>query len=598
MTRRFLRAPAILTATIACAWLSSPLAAPPTVAEGRILVKPAAGLSDAKLDRILQRVGARAKERMRGLGVHIVEVPAQAEVAVARALARNPNIAFAEPDALVQHAVVPNDPNYPSQWHLPKMQAPEAWDLSDGSGITVAVCDSGVYANHPDLAGRVLSGRNTVSGNSDTADIAGHGTKVAGTIAAQTDNLLGVAAAAPGTRILPVRITNSSDGTAYTSDIAECIRWAADNGARVANASYAAAGSSTVASAGAYMQNKGGVVTVSAGNYNSDAGHANSPYLLVVAATDGTDNKAGFSSYGNYVDIAAPGTGILTTTSSGSYAAVNGTSFSSPLTAAAAALVMSANPSLNATDVTAVLVNTAVDLGSSGWDPYFGHGRVDALAAVELAANASTSDTTAPSVSVVSPVSGATLSGDVSISVQAADNFGVTSVSLYVDGSRVLTETQATSKGYLFAWDSLSVSDGPHRIGARAVDAAGNVGTSVDVLVEVANLDDQTAPEVFITSPADGAQIGRSVTLSGYATDDSGVAQFSLAVNGQVKCVGTSNASCGWNTRKLADGTYTLSARAVDRAGNTAEASISVTVGGGSSDGGDSTAGRGKGRNK
>jgi subtilisin family serine protease len=604
MNTRLRLAPTILAALtgFACVALTLSASAAPTIAEGRILVKPAAGLSDDKLARLLRRVGGRAKERISGIGVRIVEVPPQAERAVAAALARNPNIAFAEPDVLVEQTAIPNDPSFGEQWHLAKMQAPTAWDTSDGSGVIVAVCDSGVFASHPDLNGQVLPGWNTASGNTDSSDINGHGTKVAGTIAASTNNLLGVASTAPGAKILPIRVTNDTSGSAYYSNIAKCIQWAADNGARVANASYLAAGSSTVASAGSYMMSKGGVAMVSAGNYNTDHGYSNSPYLYVVAATTSTDARASYSSYGGYVDISAPGSSIKTTTSSGSYASASGTSFSSPNTAAVAALVMAANPSLTATDVLAVISSTSTDLGTSGWDVYFGHGRVNALAAVELAASADTSDTTAPDVVVASPTGGSTVSGDVSIKVQASDNFGVESVDLYVDGRVVATEIQATSSGYLFTWDSTGVDDGEHRIGARAVDAAGNIGAASDVVVTVSNIDDSIPPEAIITSPGDGANISRSVTLSGYGNDDQGVTQFSLSVNGQLKCSGTTSASCGWNTRKLAAGSYTISARAVDRAGNIGESAVTVTVGGGdSADGGDSGSskpGQGKGRKK
>ncbi|MCP5300116.1 MAG: S8 family serine peptidase [Chromatiaceae bacterium] len=575
-------------------------------AEGRILVKPAAGLSDAKLDRILARVGARARQKLTGMNIRVVDVPAQAEAALARALNHTPGIAFAEVDLLLEPVATVNDPNYPSQWHLPRMQAPDAWQYGDGSGVKVAVCDSGVYAGHPDLAGQVLDGWNTVSNNTDTSDIYGHGTKVAGTIAAATNNLVGVASAAPGAKILPVRVTNSSDGVAYSSDIAECIQWAADQGARVANVSFAAAGSAAVANAASYMLSRGGVVTVSAGNYNSDAGYANSPYLFVVAATDSTDGRAGYSSFGNDVDIAAPGSGIYTTTASGGYGSVSGTSFSSPLTAAAAALVMATNPSLNPTDVTAILVGTAVDLGSAGWDPYFGYGRVNALAAVQLAASAGTSDLIAPKVSIEAPLADQRLSGDVMVLVRATDAFGVVDVGLYVDDHRLASETQATANGYPFVWDSATVADGQHRISARATDAAGNVGRSATVYVTVTNVGDQTPPSAFVTSPSDGATVGGNVTLSGYATDDQGVEQFRLLVNGALKCAGTSSASCGWNTRKLTGGSYTVTAEAVDGTGNTGSASVTVFLDGGSSKGGPkdgstggpSSGGKGNGRNK
>jgi len=132
----------------------------------------------------------------------------------------------------------------------------------------------------------------------------------------------------------------------------------------------------------------------------ADKLYANSPYLFTAAATDSGDARATYSNFGAYVDIAAPGSGIYTTNSSGGYSSVSGTSFSSPNTAAVIALVMSANPTLTPTDVTSIITNTAKDLGSAGWDAYYGFGRVDALAATQMAAGVRTSDTTPPTVAV------------------------------------------------------------------------------------------------------------------------------------------------------------------------------------------------------
>lgn len=584
-----------LAASILSLLAATGVDAAPQYAEGRILVKPAAGLSNQQLDRVLQHAGGRAVSKLQGLDVHIVEVSPRAELAVARALSRNPRIAFAEPDYLLEPVAAPNDPKFANQWHLPKMQAPTAWDIADGSGVTVAVLDTGVNGSHPDLQGKILSGWNTVSNSTDTSDIHGHGTWVAGTIAASTNNGVGVASTAPGTRILPIRISDVSTGVAYSSDAAEGIQWAADHGARVVNLSYGFGGNSTVASAASYMMSKGGVVVVSAGNDNTDPGYSNNPYLYVAAATTSSDVRASYSNFGALVDIAAPGSAILTTDRGGGYSSVSGTSFASPNTAAVAALVMAANPSLTATDVLAVVSSTADDLGAAGWDGYYGHGRINALAAVQLASNADTSDVTPPTVAVAAPADYSSVSGDLSIVIHATDDFGVSSVDLYIDGRKVVRETQATSSGYLFAWDTTTASDGQHRISARASDAAGNVGVSQDIFVNVANSNDTTAPNVVITSPSDGATVSGNVSLSGYGSDDQGMSQFSLSVDGQLKCVGTSSASCNWNTRKLAAGSYTVTATAVDLTGNSASSSVSVTLGGSSSTG-DSPGGGGKGK--
>ena len=138
----------------------------------------------------------------------------------------------------------------------------------------VAVLDTGVDGTHPDLAGKLLPGWNAVDSSNNTADINGHGTAVAGTAAAATNNASGVAGVAWNAAILPVRITNSSDGYAYWSDIARGLSWAANQGADVANISYGVSNSSTIASAAQSMRNKGGLVVVAAGNEGVDPGYA------------------------------------------------------------------------------------------------------------------------------------------------------------------------------------------------------------------------------------------------------------------------------------------------------------------------------------
>ena len=573
-------------------------------AEERILVKPAAGLSADKFDKVLKKAHGKAKvkRKLRGSDVYMIDVPAKSEKALAKWLARHPNIAFAELDERVPPDAAVNDPNYGSQWHLPTMGAVPAWQVSDGNGVIVAVLDTGVYASHPDLSGQVLSGWNTVSNNTDTADINNHGTWVAGVIAAKANNFTGGASVAPGAKILPIRITNSTDGYAYFSDMVEGITWAADNGARVANLSYGgAAGSASIANAASYMMSKGGVVVVAAGNDNTDYGYTNHASLYVAAATTSSDAKAGFSSYGSFVDISAPGQGIYTTSRNGGYSSVSGTSFASPNTAATAALVMAANPALLPTDVMAVLSNSSVDLGSAGWDAAFGYGRVNAQAAAEMAASVETSDSVAPQVDFVDPTANATVSEDVTVVVEAVDGFGVARVDFLVDGAMVASETQSVGGNeYRFAWDSTTMRDGSYRLSARAVDAAGNTGFAGDRYVQVSNTVDDVSPTVTITSPGNGSSGTRSVTLAANASDNIGVIQLSMYAGSKLICSATSSVSCNWNLRKVSNGNYTIRAVAKDAAGNQGESTVSFTVGSGSndSDGGSTKPRLGKGRKK
>ena len=570
--------------------------------KGHILVGPAAGLSDKEFDKVLKKANpnARSKRKLRNLPVHVVEVPDQAEEAMVRKLSRQRHIAFVELDELIAPTETPNDPKYSSQWHLPKMAAPSAWPTGDGTGITVAVLDTGVNRNHEDLFGRVLPGRNVVSDNTDVTDNHGHGTKVSGVIAAKTDNGIGVASVAPGAQILPIKISNASDGVAYYSHMAEGIRWAADNGARVANLSYGAAGSSTVATAANYMMDNGGVVVLAAGNYNKDRGYGNFASLFVASATGTSDTRASYSDYGSYVDIAAPGSGILTTNNGGTYSSVSGTSFASPNTAAVAALVMSANPGLLPTDVMAVIINSAVDLGDPSWDPFYGYGRVDALAAVELAAGVENGDNTPPQAVFIDPGADAEVSGVVGVNIQASDDFGMSHVELLVDGVPFATASAGDINNiYTFAWDSTQAANGQHRLSARAVDTSGNVGNAEDILVQVANTIEDNPPTVAIVSPGDGSSGSRSVTLMASANDDKGPPQVSIYADGKLRCAASGTVSCSWNLRKVAPGSYKVSATAQDSAGNTDTKEVDFIVEGSSGNTKDTTSkGGGKGRNK
>ncbi len=182
------------------------------------------------------------------------------------------------------------------------------------------------------------------------------------------------------------------------------------------------------------MMSKGGVVMVSAGNDNTDYGYMNHPSLYVAGATTSSDAKAGYSSYGNFVDIAAPGSGIFTTSRSGGYSTVNGTSFAAPTQRPSPRWSCRPTPPCCRPTSWRCISNTAVDLGDPGWDPAYGYGRLDALAAVQLAAGVETSDNVAPEVTIVSPDGSETVSETVAIVVEATDAFGVARVDLLVDG--------------------------------------------------------------------------------------------------------------------------------------------------------------------
>ena len=453
----------------------------------RILVQYRKDLPNIKSRMSVDSHRGRVIRHLRGVKTRVIEISADENIAeVIENLSKDPLVQFAEEDRLLPpEEIFANDTYYDAAWHLEKIDAPSAWETSMGEDVTVAVLDTGVDEEHDDLFGQTVPGWNTYDDNDDTSDVYGHGTKVAGVIAASSDNWIGVTSIAWDALIMPVRISRP-DGYAYISDITEGIAWAADHGAQVANISYDVSSSFTIQNAALYMKERGGVVVVSAGNRGTYQSTQPSSALISVGATSSSDVRASFSSYGEYLDLVAPGVGIYTTKRGGGYSAPSGTSFSSPVVAAVVALMMSVNPALNPDQIDTILKETVDDLGEEGDDIYYGAGRVNAAAAVLAAWESENPDSEVPVVAIVSPADG-TVSGVVRIDVSASDDVGVTRVELYIDGQPVGTET---SEPFVFNWDSSTVSDGETTLLAYAYDAAGNEGISSLVTLDIQNESD------------------------------------------------------------------------------------------------------------
>lgn len=546
-------------------------------ASGRLLVQPAPGLSKDKFLDILAKRAAVLDREIPGIGVGIVKVPPGLEKKIADELSAEQGIGFAEFDRQILPVFTANDPSIGSQWHIPKIGAPAAWDTASANGIVIAILDTGVDPAHPDLAAAMVPGWNSVSANTDTTDVQGHGTSTAGTAAAIVNNAVGVAGVAKDAKIMPIRITNDPAGYAYWSDLARGLTWAANHGARVANASYKTSDSSTVTSAARYLKDRGGLYFSSAGNDSADLVYADNPEIVTVSATDSSDNKASWSNYGVAVDLAAPGVGIYTTAKGGGYRSANGTSFSSPAAAGLAALVFGVNPALSPYDVEAIMESSAYDKTGTGFSTSFGHGRVDAAAAVALAATwtPTVRDTTAPTASITSPRSNDVIKGLVTVDVAASDNIGVTRVELYVNGALHATDTASP---FSFQWDTTPMGNTSANLAAYAYDAAGNRGVSSSVAVSVQNIEDTTAPTVTISSPANGAKVpSTKATITASAVDDLGVVKMNLLIDGaQTASSTTGSLNYNWNTRKVKTGSHTIVVQAFDAKGNQGTSSIIV----------------------
>ncbi len=280
-------------------------------------------------------------------------------------------------------------------YNLTRINAALAWlSCYQGQEITVAVVDTGVDLDHPDLQANIVAGKSFVSGTSSPDDDAGHGTHVAGIIAAVGNNG-GVIGVAPGARIMPVKVLDSS-GSGSIYDVAAGIEWAADQGVTVINLSLGSVGNSTTLKTAVDDAYNRGILLIAAGGNCGDSSYAangcsyqDQPlypaaynHVMAVASTDSSDKQSSFSTQGSYIEIAAPGSSIYSTYPAGRYATLSGTSMAAPHVAGLAALIWSQNSGWTSDQVRAQIWDTAVDLGASGWDNQFGYGRINAAAAM------------------------------------------------------------------------------------------------------------------------------------------------------------------------------------------------------------------------
>jgi subtilisin family serine protease/uncharacterized protein YkwD len=419
---------------------------PPAYQPGRVLVRFQPTDAAASARETLARMNATSLGRIGSLDVERLSVPLGQERATVDALQQNPAVAFAELDGRVQIALDPNDPYYDDKWWWEKIQAADAWDVTTGSDyVVIAVIDTGVDVDHPDLAAKLVPGYDFFNDDDDPDDDHGHGTHVAGIAAAATNNLLGVAGLSWGARIMPLKALPAS-GSGFDSHVAEATAFAADHGAKIINLSLGGPDfSSTMAAATDYAHGKGVFIAAAAGNSGilQLLYPAANEHVVGVAATTSSDTRASFSNYGTHVDIAAPGQAIYSTSWTGDlecfaqeYCYKNGTSMATPFVSGLAALVWSVNPALTADEVDSIIKDSADDLGDPGADIYFGWGRINAHRAV--------STTVRPA--------GFYLSGRIS----TTHGTPAASVTVTVSGTNVLSTTYTDALGFFFQTDLIS----------------------------------------------------------------------------------------------------------------------------------------------
>jgi thermitase len=391
-------------------------AAPPPVGTGHIMVK---FRDNAGAAGVLRQSGLGEGADIGSTGARLISVPAGKELQLVEALGRNPAVEYAEPDQVA--TATTSDQYFPRQYALQNdgqaftntrgdikiaagnvdadVDAVEAWKVTTGNGIKVAVLDSGVASDNPDIAPKVVARANfsdatTKAGDPVAQDYYGHGTHVAGIVAATANNAVGVAGVCPGCTILAGKVLNDS-GVGSSSSVANGINWAVNNGAKVINMSIGVPTSRTLETAVNNAWSKGVVLVAAAGNGGNQAKIYPGSYskVIAVAATDNKDLKASFSTYGaSWVDVAAPGVNVYSTfpnhpfalekpnNRSQGYDVGNGSSMSSAIVAGAAALAWSSHPGATATSVRANVESTADRISGTG--TYWAYGRVNACAAV------------------------------------------------------------------------------------------------------------------------------------------------------------------------------------------------------------------------
>lgn len=476
-------------------------------------------------------VAAPAQKAMEALRAQTMEVPAARKASVIAALKRDPNVKYVEVDrARAAFDVTPNDPEYVAgkQPEIDTVKLPAAWDTTKGSAVKVAVLDTGV-TGAGDLAGAVLPGYNYVDNNTKAADDNGHGTMVASLIAARGDDAAGMAGACWGCSILPVKVLDS-EGGGWDSDIAKGIVWATNNGAKIINMSLGGEDYAQVlADAVAYANLKGVLVVAAAGNENTSAKSypAALPDVLSIGATvRGSDERADYSNYGpSWVDMVAPGQVLVPV--GDKFQVLEGTSFSTPMVAGAAALVKSQHPEYTGWSISRALRVAARPLdydGDGEHDAWAQYGMLDAAKALTIG-----TELDPPTITGISyPGANWRLRGTFNVTpTGVADAWsGIRNVDLYVDG---VYKSQDRTAPYALPFNTAG-RNGTVKMQLRVYDKAGNRTTYDRTIIA-----DNTVPTVKITSgPKNKAKVKGTVKLAVTASDTYGMRRVEMLMNGKV----------------------------------------------------------------
>lgn len=494
-------------------------------------------VNEAAREAIVKGVGGVIEKDLEHLNMAIVLLPN------VRMIEKEKGVRWVEADSYRYYHLDPPPPLQPLPWGVDRIDAEYAWTGSTGDGVNVAVLDTGIDTNHPDLAANLEGGYSAV--NRDTTNVEdknGHGTHVSGTIAA-LNNDFGVVGVGPAIDLYAVQISRGA--IIRLTDILEGINWCVgtlggdpDDDIQVMNMSYGGGYSKSEDDALQTAYEAGIVLVSSAGNEGGEpvTYPAALPQVIAVSATDRSDDIAWFSSTGSQVELAAPGVSIYSTYKGGSYETLSGTSMAGPHVAGVAALYIASNPGSTPEQVRLALQTSAEDLGATGKDNLYGYGLVDAENAVlgtTSGDNLPVAAVTDIAITAVTAVPESVMQGEpveVSVTVENIGNQDVTTdinVTLTDDTDSVTIGTQTILGGLAadasttltFSWDTSSASPGDHTLTAShnfADDDASNDSrsTTVSVTEEAAVTVTSIDPNTMLA----GTTISVTITGSGFVT--------------------------------------------------------------------------------
>lgn len=348
----------------------------------QLIVKFKDNISFVETQAFHKSAGAHVISKNDKLGFEVVQFTKGSVKEKLKAYQKNLDIEYVEPNYYFHAFDIPNDPYFNSQYGLQKIQAPQAWDSTRGDrNVMIAIVDSGIQGIHPDLSSKVINGYDYVDNDNFPDDENGHGTHCAGIASASTNNNIGIAGVAPESSIYAVRVLDTqNNGNLYA--ITQGIVEAADSGAKVINLSLGSSNHAySLYQAIQYAWNHGAVIVVAAGNNGNSQPNYPAYYqeVISVASTDHFDKKSHFSNYGNWVDVAAPGSNIYSTFIGSTYQSLNGTSMAAPHVSGIAALL--AAQGHNNAEIRQIIETTSDKIAGTGF--YWKNGRVNAYKAVQ-----------------------------------------------------------------------------------------------------------------------------------------------------------------------------------------------------------------------